>query len=43
LVASVADAYRAGETIGSGRKHVVLVDCGVKKTSFATSPRSTRG
>ncbi len=31
LVASVADAYRAGETIGSGRKHVVLVDCGVKR------------
>ena len=31
LVASVADAYRPGETIGTGRKHVVLVDCGVKK------------
>jgi carbamoyl-phosphate synthase small subunit len=31
LVASVADAYFPGETIGSGRKHVVLVDCGVKK------------
>jgi carbamoyl-phosphate synthase small subunit len=31
LVASVTDAYRAGETIGSGRKHVVLLDCGVKK------------
>jgi len=31
LVASVADAYHAGETVGSGRKHVVLLDCGVKK------------
>ncbi len=31
LVASVADAYRPGETVGSGRKHVVLLDCGVKK------------
>jgi carbamoyl-phosphate synthase small subunit len=31
LVASVADAYRSGETVGSGRKHVVLLDCGVKK------------
>lgn len=31
LVASVADAYRPGETIGTGRRHVVLVDCGVKK------------
>ena len=31
LVASVADAYAAGETIGEGRKHVVLLDCGVKK------------
>ena len=31
LVASVADAYRPGETIGTGRVHVVLVDCGVKK------------
>ncbi|HTJ25748.1 MAG TPA: glutamine-hydrolyzing carbamoyl-phosphate synthase small subunit [Candidatus Limnocylindria bacterium] len=31
LVASVADAYTAGETIGTGRKHVVLLDCGVKR------------
>ena len=31
LVASVTDAYRRGETLGSGRKHVVLLDCGVKK------------
>ena len=31
LVASVADAYHPGETVGSGRKHVVLLDCGVKK------------
>jgi len=31
LVASVADAYRPGETVGSGRKHVVLLDCGVKR------------
>ena len=31
LVASVADAYAPGERIGSGRKHVVLLDCGVKK------------
>jgi carbamoyl-phosphate synthase small subunit len=31
LVASVADAYRPGETVGTGRKHVVLLDCGVKK------------
>jgi len=31
LVASVSDGYRNGETIGSGRKHVVLVDCGVKR------------
>jgi carbamoyl-phosphate synthase small subunit len=31
LVASVADAYRPGETIGEGRKHIVLLDCGVKK------------
>jgi carbamoyl-phosphate synthase small subunit len=31
LVASVADAYAPGETIGDGRKHVVLLDCGVKK------------
>lgn len=31
LVATVADAYKAGETVGSGRKHIVLLDCGVKK------------
>lgn len=31
LVATVTDAYRAGEVVGSGRKHVVLLDCGVKK------------
>jgi carbamoyl-phosphate synthase small subunit len=31
LVASVADAYPAGETVGTGRKHVVLLDCGVKR------------
>ena len=31
LVASVADAYRPGETVGTGRRHVVLLDCGVKK------------
>jgi len=31
LVASVADTYRAGETVGTGRKHVVLLDCGVKR------------
>ena len=31
LVASVADAYAPGETLGDGRKHVVLLDCGVKK------------
>jgi carbamoyl-phosphate synthase small subunit len=31
LVATVADAYTPGETVGSGRKHVVLLDCGVKK------------
>ncbi len=31
LVASVADAYRHGETVGTGRKHVVLLDCGVKR------------
>ena len=31
LVASVADAYRPGEVVGTGRKHVVLLDCGVKK------------
>ena len=31
LGATVADAYPAGETIGRGRKHIVLLDCGVKK------------
>jgi carbamoyl-phosphate synthase small subunit len=31
LVASVADAYRPGEVVGTGHKHVVLLDCGVKK------------
>jgi len=31
LVSTVAGGYRAGETIGSGSRHVVLVDCGVKK------------
>jgi carbamoyl-phosphate synthase small subunit len=31
LVASVADAYGFGETVGSGNTHVVLLDCGVKK------------
>jgi carbamoyl-phosphate synthase small subunit len=31
LVASVADAYPAGETLGSGATHVVLLDCGVKR------------
>ena len=31
LVATVTDAYRAGETVGAGRKHVVLLDCGVKR------------
>jgi carbamoyl-phosphate synthase small subunit len=31
LVASVADAYTPGQEIGTGRKHVVLVDCGVKR------------
>src|ERR1700736_3437178 len=31
LVATVADAYRSGETVGTGRKHVVLLDCGVKR------------
>jgi carbamoyl-phosphate synthase small subunit len=31
LVASVADAYVPGETLGEGRMHVVLVDCGVKR------------
>ena len=31
LVASVAGAYARGETVGTGRKHVVLLDCGVKR------------
>ena len=31
LVASVADAYAPGETVGSGALHVVLLDCGVKR------------
>lgn len=31
LVASVADAYPAGTTVGEGRMHVVLIDCGVKR------------
>jgi carbamoyl-phosphate synthase small subunit len=31
LVASVADAYTPGQKIGEGRKHVVLIDCGVKR------------
>ncbi len=31
LVASVADAYPAGTTLGSGRTHVVVLDCGVKR------------
>ncbi|MDQ6944356.1 MAG: glutamine-hydrolyzing carbamoyl-phosphate synthase small subunit [Candidatus Eremiobacteraeota bacterium] len=31
LVASVAGAYVRGETVGTGRKHVVLLDCGVKR------------
>jgi carbamoyl-phosphate synthase small subunit len=31
LVASVADAYGVGETIGHGATHVVLLDCGVKR------------
>ncbi len=31
LVASVAGAYERGETVGTGRKHVVLLDCGVKR------------
>jgi len=31
LVASVADAYGRGETVGDGRRHVVLLDCGVKR------------
>ncbi len=31
LVASVADAYDPGTTVGEGRTHVVLLDCGVKR------------
>jgi carbamoyl-phosphate synthase small subunit len=31
LVASVADAYPPGSTVGEGRRHVVLLDCGVKR------------
>jgi carbamoyl-phosphate synthase small subunit len=31
LVASVAGAYVRGETVGTGTKHVVLLDCGVKR------------
>ncbi len=31
LVASVAGAYARGETVGTGRKHVVVLDCGVKR------------
>jgi carbamoyl-phosphate synthase small subunit len=31
LVAGVTDAYRAGETFGDGARHVVVLDCGVKK------------
>jgi carbamoyl-phosphate synthase small subunit len=31
LVASVADAYPAGTTFRHGGKHVVLIDCGVKR------------
>jgi carbamoyl-phosphate synthase small subunit len=31
LVASVADAYTPGETLGTGSRHVVLIDCGVKR------------
>ncbi len=31
LVASVADAYGHGETVGEGSRHVVLIDCGVKR------------
>ena len=31
LVASVADAYTFGQTVGRGSTHVVLLDCGVKK------------
>jgi carbamoyl-phosphate synthase small subunit len=31
LVASVADAYPAGQTVGAGATHIVLLDCGVKR------------
>src|SRR5271168_3331751 len=31
LVESVSDAYHAGETIGHGNTHIVLLDCGVKR------------
>ncbi len=31
LVESVSDAYHAGETIGTGSTHIVLLDCGVKR------------
>lgn len=31
LVESVADAYVAGQTVGTGAAHVVLLDCGVKR------------
>jgi carbamoyl-phosphate synthase small subunit len=31
LVASVADGYTPGETVGTGSLHVVLLDCGVKR------------
>jgi carbamoyl-phosphate synthase small subunit len=31
LVASVADAYSAGQTFAHGGKHIVLIDCGVKR------------
>lgn len=31
LVESVADAYGAGQTFGTGAKHVVVLDCGVKR------------
>jgi carbamoyl-phosphate synthase small subunit len=31
LVASVADAYSAGQTFAHGRQHIVLIDCGVKR------------
>jgi carbamoyl-phosphate synthase small subunit len=31
LVASVSDAYESGATIGHGERHIVLLDCGVKR------------